>query len=331
MPQKGLGKGLGELIAMFDEENRSLTKDSKEMKKADENARKFFELDDDVIAVAKAPAAKKAVAKQSVEKDVPRGATHAAHEEVEVGLIDNNPNQPRKHFDEAQLTELSQSIMEHGVLQPIVVNKVGHRFMIVAGERRWRAARMAGLNTIPAVVREFTSQQIAEIAIVENLQRADLNEMELARGIKSLMDEFNMTQEKVSLVLGKNRSTIANTIRLLSLPEEVQALVESRAISAGHAKCLVVVSDRAQCLKFAHKAVSENLSVRQLEELVKSSMRPKGAGMSSRRDSEIKELEKEISRCLGTKVSISGTINRGKITIEYYLQSDLEKIKDMLT
>jgi len=311
MPQKGLGKGLGALIAMFDEENQNLQKDSPGMAAADEEARKFFELEfnkDD-----------------AVPQIVPRGTT----EEVDIALIDNNPNQPRKSFDSQQMSELSQSIAEHGVIQPIVLNSIGSRYMIVAGERRWRAAKMAGLKAIPAIVRAFTPKQIAEVSIVENLQRSDLNEIELARGIKSLMGEFKMTQEQVSVVLGKNRSSIANVLRLLSLPTEVQEMVESRQLSPGHAKCLAGIADKALCVKYAHKAIAEHLSVRQLEDLVKGHLAGKApGGAGSARDVELRLLAKEMSLSLGTKVSISGTAQKGRIVIEYYSTTDLDKIKD---
>ena len=315
MPQKGLGKGLGALIAMFDEENKSLSKDSREMKGADDEARKFFELEFD-----------KEDAAPSV--NVPRGTI----DEIDIRLIDNNPNQPRKDFDAQALNELSQSIAEHGVIQPIVLNAVGARYMIVAGERRWRAAKMAGLATIPAVVRAFTPKQVAEVSIVENLQRADLNEIELARGIKSLMGEFKMTQEQVSLVLGKSRSAIANIVRLLTLPSEIQDMVENRQLSPGHAKCLVVLSDKNLCLKFAHKCLIEHLSVRQLEDLIKSYLNEGSSGSgSTSQGSALKQLAKELSIALGAKVTINGTEHKGKVVIEYYSRTDLEKIKKKLS
>ena len=181
-------------------------------------------------------------------------------QEMPLEKIKANPNQPRKNSDEQALKELADSIKSHGIIQPLVLVRMGMRYMIIAGERRWRAAKMAGLKTVPAVVKNYTPQQIKEVSLVENLQREDLNPVETARAIKQLMDECNMTQEAVADRLGKSRPAIANTLRLLSLDDRVLEMIEKNRLSAGHARTLVVVTDPEAQVKLAQKAC--NMSVR---------------------------------------------------------------------
>ncbi len=250
---------------------------------------------------------------------------------IALAMIDNNINQPRKVFDQDNLHELAESIRAYGVIQPILVTPVGNRFMIVAGERRWRAARMAGLVEIPAIIKKFNPKQIAEIAIIENLQRADLNDMELAQGIKKLMDEYSLTQEKVAERLSKPRSTIANTLRLLSLPEEIQNFISHKQLTAGHAIRLMAVSDLQKQIAYARRAVDENLSVRALGELIDGKM-PSFTSNKNKpaKAPEIREQEKILSRAIGTKVKIDGTLDHGKIIIGYYAAEELERIVNYL-
>ena len=259
-------------------------------------------------------------------------ATDDGVEEILISMIDNNVNQPRKTFDQTALKELAESIREYGVIQPILVTPVGNRFMIVAGERRWRAARMAGLVEIPAIIKKFNDKQIAEIAIIENLQRDDLNEMELAQGVKRLMDEYHLTQEKVAERLSKPRSTIANLLRLMTLPQPVQDLIAAKQLTAGHALRLLALSDPAKQISFAERAVAENLSVRALGDLIDG----KFNGLSGiakdkpAKPAEIREQEKLLSRALGTKVKIDGTLAQGKVVIAYHAAEELERIVNYL-
>lgn len=253
-------------------------------------------------------------------------------QQIAIAMIDNNIDQPRKVFNQEALRELAESIRTYGVVQPILVTPVGNRFMIVAGERRWRAARMAGLVEIPAIIKKFNPNQIAEIAIIENLQRADLNEIELAQGIKRLMDEYKLTQEKVAERLSKPRSTIANTLRLLSLPSEVQQLISNQKLTAGHAIRLLGVSDEQKQIILARRAADENLSVRALGELIDGKTPKFDFGKSNKpaKPAEIREQEKILSRAIGTKVKIEGTSEQGKVVIGYYSAEELQRIVDYL-
>jgi len=252
-------------------------------------------------------------------------------QQIAIAMIDNNLDQPRKVFNQESLRELAESIQTYGVVQPILVTPVGNRFMIVAGERRWRAARMAGLVEIPAIIKKFNPKQVAEIAIIENLQRADLNDIELAIGIKKLMDEYKLTQEKVAERLSKPRSTIANSLRLLSLPSEIQNLISNQQLTAGHAIRLMGVADQQKQLEYARRTVSDGLSVRALGELIDGKMPEFASGKNKPvKAPEIKEQEKILSRAIGTKVKIDGTLERGKVVIAYYAAEELERIVNYL-
>lgn len=251
--------------------------------------------------------------------------------DVNMHLIDNNPNQPRKNFDQVALDELAQSIKQHGVIQPIILTKKNDRFMIVAGERRFRAAKIAGLKTIPAVVRDYSDSQIKEIALLENIQREDLNPVESAKALDELMKEYNWTQEVLAERLGKSRSAIANTVRLLSLSPEVLKMVEDGKLSAGHARSLVVVSDPIVQLKLAQLAVNRKVTVRDLEKAVKDSQKSKTVKMINEPSLELKNILTTLERRLGTKVSVKGDDNKGKLIINYFSSDDLSKIYDLLS
>lgn len=195
--------------------------------------------------------------------------------EIDINKIKPNPNQPRKNFDQDALNELAASIKVHGIVQPIVLNQQPDgQYLIIAGERRWRAANICGLKTVPAVIKNYTDKQIKEISIIENLQREDLNPIEAAKAIKELMDEYGLTQETVSDRIGKSRSNVANTLRLLSLYPDVMEMVEKGKISSGHARCLVVIEDPKEQIRLAQMVVSKNLSVRDLEKAVKAYTNP---------------------------------------------------------
>ena len=252
--------------------------------------------------------------------------------EIEIGKIKPNPNQPRKNFDTEALNELAASIKMHGIVQPIVVNDMGDgTYMIIAGERRWRAANICGLKTVPAVVRNYTDKQVKEISIIENLQREDLNPIEAAKAIKELMDEYGLTQEVVADRIGKSRSSIANTLRLLSLYPDVLKMVEDGKLSAGHARCLVVIEDKNQQIKLAQLTVNKNLSVRELEKAVKNLESPQKRHIVMPEQSlELKELIIQMQKTFATKVSAIGNDNKGRIYIDYYTRDDLDRIAELL-
>lgn len=252
--------------------------------------------------------------------------------EIDITKVKPNPNQPRKNFDQDALNELASSIKIHGIVQPIVVNKESNgEYMIIAGERRWRAANICGLKTVPAVVKNYTEKQVKEISIIENLQREDLNPIEAARAIKQLMDEYGLTQEVVSERIGKSRSNIANTLRLLTLYPDVIDLVESGKLSAGHARCLVVIEDQTEQIRLAKSTVSKNLSVRDLEKLVKNIVHPTNKVVVKQEQSlELKELINQMQKTFATKVSAIGNDNKGRIYIDYYTRDDLDRIAELL-
>ena len=240
--------------------------------------------------------------------------------ELDIGKIKPNPNQPRKNFDIDALNELAASIKVHGIVQPIVVNKQSNGdYLIIAGERRWRAANICGLKTVPVIVKNYTDKQVKEISIIENLQREDLNPIEAARAIKELMDEYGLTQEIVSERIGKSRSQIANTLRLLSLYPDVIKLVEEGKLSSGHARCLVVVNDPNDQIRLAQTAVTKGLNVRELEKAVKNYTNPtKRVVIKEEQSLELKELINQMQKTFATKVSAIGNDNKGRIYIDYY-------------
>ncbi len=252
--------------------------------------------------------------------------------EVDINLIDQNANQPRKHFDPSALKELSDSILLHGVIQPIILNKNNERYIIVAGERRFRAAKMAGLKTIPAVVRDYSDQQVKEIALLENIQREDLNAIEAARAMKELLDTYNWTQEELATRLGKSRPAVSNLLRLLTLQPEVVAMIESGKLSPGHARSLVVVTDPIAQVKLAHLATTKKVTVRDLEEAVKEVQAPKKRSLQPRSQVsvEFKDLIERMKRTFGTKVTYKGTEHKGKLVIDYYSKDDLDRILEVI-
>ena len=255
-------------------------------------------------------------------------------QEIAIGDIDPNPDQPRRVFQEESIAQLAQSIREQGVLQPILVTpEEGGRYRIVAGERRWRASRAAGLDAVPCLVRDLDVIQQMEIALVENLQREDLNPIEAARGIRSLMQQCGYTQEAVANRLSKSRPAVANLLRLLTLPEEVMALVEKGALSAGHARVLAGMEDDAAKLALARETVDRGYSVRQLEALA-ASRKPetkKPAPARHALPTELRELESRVRETLGVRATLSGTAKKGKIVLQYYSQEELEHLSDLLS
>lgn len=298
MIKKGLGRGINALLSIYDEEDE-LENNQEEIKQT--------------------------ATQNPTVKEI-KGLN-----EININDIVPNPNQPRKHFDETALNELAISIKVHGIIQPIVLNEAEDgKFMIIAGERRWRAAKIAGLETVPAYVRRFTEKQVKEISIIENLQREDLNPIEAAKAIKQLMEEYKLTQEAVSERIGKSRSVIANTVRLLTLPNEVVDMIETNKLSAGHAKILVALTDPIEQIKIATVAVNKKLSVRDIEKLVKNINHPSKERPKSEQSIELKDMINEMQRIFATKVSAIGNDNKGRIYIDYYSKDDLDRISELL-
>lgn len=254
---------------------------------------------------------------------------------ISLKLVDVEPNrsQPRKDFDEESLNELAESIRENGVISPIIVKKAENGFYtIVAGERRWRASKKAGLKEIPAIVRELSEIETRKIALVENLQRQDLNIVEEALGYKELMDEHSLTQEEVASMMGKSRSSVANSLRLLSLSPEVLSLVREGRISFGHSKVIMGCDIKKQG-EIAKQIIDGDLSVRQTEELLKKKSQKKlsGAKKDLNLTLALKEIEKGISSILGANVKIKDKGNKGTVSVEYYSSEELERIVNILS
>ena len=253
---------------------------------------------------------------------------------LRVSQIEPDKNQPRKHFDEAALEQLAASIKEHGLIQPIIVTPVGgEQYRIIAGERRWRACRMAGVEEVPVLIRDYTPQEISEISLIENLQREDLNPIEEALGYKHLMDTYHLTQEKIAETVSKSRPAVANALRLLALPEQLLDFVKTGDLSAGHARALLGAEDPDVQLALANRVITEGLNVRQTEDLVKKSK--KAPAEKPAADPAVvralKELETRASAKVGNKVTIHHKPNnRGKVEISYYSVSELEKIIEIL-
>ncbi len=248
--------------------------------------------------------------------------------EVDIKLVDPNKNQPRKTFNAESLKEMADSIRQHGIIQPLVVNEQNGRYMIIAGERRFRGAIIAGLKTVPVVVKHYTEKQIKEVSLIENLQREDLNPVESAKAIRELMDVYGFTQESVADRIGKSRPAIANTLRLLSLTPEVLSLVEKGKLSAGHARCLVTITNTDAQLKLALAACDNKMTVRDLEKAVKDFFNPKSIvkKQAPEQSLELKALANNMKRVFSTKVTILGNDKKGRIYIDYYNSDDLDRI-----
>lgn len=249
---------------------------------------------------------------------------------VDIYMVEPDRNQPRKTFDAEKLQELADSVKQYGVLQPLLVQKEPDYYRIIAGERRWRAARLAGLTEIPVIVKNFSAQDSMAVALIENLQRQNLNPMEESMAYQKLLTEFSLTQEQVAAKLGKSRSAIANSLRLQNLAEPVQKSLSEGLISPGHAKVLLGVNDAAEQNKLAVRVIAENLSVRELEKIVAQKMETKKEVKKKKDDREqdlaSKIAEERMKELLGTRVTISKGARKGKIEIEYYSEEDLERI-----
>lgn len=255
--------------------------------------------------------------------------------EISIHQIDPAEEQPRKQFDQAKLETLSESIRVHGVVQPVIVRKQGDRFTLVAGERRWRASRLAGLKTIPAIVKEYSSRDVMEIALIENLQREDLNPIEEAEAFQRLMDDFGLTQEEVSRIVGRSRSAVANAVRMLTLPAKVRSFLIDGRLSSGHARTLVAVGDAGRQEWLAEQIIGRELNVRETEQLVhreETKKKPieKKVKENIKGQAELDDIRDQLRSRMGTQVEITGNSVKGKIQIAFFSQEELDRICEIL-
>lgn len=250
---------------------------------------------------------------------------------IEIDEIAPNESQPRKTFNKEKLEELARSIKTHGVIQPIVVRKQGSHYEVVAGERRWRAARIAGLSEVPCIVRELTDEQNMLVAIIENVQREDLNPIEEARGIRAMIEDYELTQDEVAKAVSKSRPYITNALRMLKLPDAVLDMVSAGKLSAGHARAILSAKEEEQT-EIAKHVETKGLSVREAEKLSKKglSFDRKKPGKHPTKNAAVRQIESELSSALGTKVNLSQNGNKGKIEIEYYSREELEGLIEAL-
>jgi len=273
----------------------------------------------------------KPIIKKVQDKEiVVNGAT-----KVKINEVEPNKNQPRKYFDEDKLHELAESIKQHGIVEPLVVVKRDKYYEIVAGERRWRAAMIAGLSEVPIVVQDYTEQQIVEIAIIENIQREDLNPIEEAKAYQQLIDGYNLKQDEVAEKVSKSRSTITNSLRLLKLDDRVQDMLIAECISSGHARALLAIEDKEEQYELANKIFDSKLSVRETEKLIKN-QNAKKKEVKPKKELQNMEiysgLEEKLKQTVGSKVTINRKDNtKGKIEIEYYSEEELERIIALIT
>ena len=284
--------------------------------------------DAEVAPVEKKPAPKK---KQTERKTAESPEEEKGVLYVSIDNIKPNSSQPRKNFDEEKLEELAASIERHGVIQPIVLRSLGKGYEIVAGERRWRAARIAGLKEVPCIVKELTDEENMLLAIIENMQREDLNPIEEAEGLKQMIDTYGLTQEQVSYSIGKSRPYITNSLRLLKLPGRVQDLTAEGKISMGHARALAAIKSQQKQVDLAVRAAREGLSVRQIEALAKETNEPaRKTTKKKTKSADEKRVEEDLRNALGTKVNLNRKGRKGKIEIEFYSTDELERLIELL-
>ena len=293
--KKGLGKGLDSLIT----DNKPAKKNTETVQKAEE---------------------KKEDMKDGVQM-------------MKINMIEPNREQPRKKFEEDALLELADSIKLHGVLQPLLVRKIKDYYEIIAGERRWRAAKLAGIKEVPVIVKEYSEQEIVEIRLIENIQRENLNPIEEAMAFKKLLEEFQLKQDEVADRVSKSRTAVTNSMRLLKLDDKVQQMIIDEMISTGHARALLAIDDKKLQYELANRIFDEKLSVRETEKLVKEIKNPKKPKEKKAVENEFvyKDLENRMKEVMGTKVSIASKSNgKGKIEIEYYSEKELERMFEMI-
>lgn len=312
--KKGLGRGLNDLLGTSDASR------SPRSKKTDND-----------------PSSSPEKEVKTVTKEVIKEVVKEVEQKININLIEPNKSQPRKQFDEEALQELSDSIKKYGVLEPLIVTKKSDYYEIIAGERRWRAARLAGLKEIPVVIREYTDKEIMEISLIENIQREDLNPIEEAQAYEALISQYNLKQEEVAERVSKSRSTITNSLRLLKLCEDVRQMVMYNMISTGHARALIPIEDPKLQYETAAIVYDQNLSVRETEAYVKSILqaKPEEEKVKKEPDKDLSvfysDIENKLKSILGAKIAIKASNNnKGKIEINYYSQDELDRITEML-
>lgn len=312
--KKGLGRGLNDLLGTSDASR------SPRSKKTDNDSSSSPEKE-----------------VKTVTKEVIKEVVKEVEQKININLIEPNKSQPRKQFDEEALQELSDSIKKYGVLEPLIVTKKSDYYEIIAGERRWRAARLAGLKEIPVVIREYTDKEIMEISLIENIQREDLNPIEEAQAYEALISQYNLKQEEVAERVSKSRSTITNSLRLLKLCEDVRQMVMYNMISTGHARALIPIEDPKLQYETAAIVYDQKLSVRETEAYVKSILqaKPEEEKVKKEPDKDLSvfysDIENKLKSILGAKIAIKASNNnKGKIEINYYSQDELDRITEML-
>lgn len=271
----------------------------------------------------------------TVEKIVEKVVEKPVEQKIKISLVEPNSGQPRKNFDEESIKELADSIRQYGILQPLLVRKKDSHYEIIAGERRWRAAKIAGLTEVPVIIREYDHQQSMEVALIENVQRADLNPIEEAQAYRKLIREFGLTQEEIASRVSKNRATITNTMRLLKLDERVQEMLADGRLTNGHARALLGLEDTEKQYQAALRIVRDNLSVRDVEKLVKAMNKPERKKAEKEKGPDVdliyRQIEDRLKSIMGTKVIINRKDkNKGRIEIEYYSEEELERLIEMM-
>lgn len=331
MAKRGLGKGLG---AFFGEE---ISLKETEEKKAEQKPETAGKESPSIKDRSKKADAKQVPASQTkvVERVVEKIVEKPVEQKMKLSMIEPNVSQPRKNFDQESLNELADSIKKFGVLQPLLVQKKADHYEIIAGERRWRAAKLAGISEVPVVIREYDRQQSMEIALIENVQRADLNPIEEAQAYQQLIQEFHLTQEEIAGRVSKNRATITNSMRLLKLDERVQNILAEGTLSSGHARALLGLEDKEKQYQAAEKIIKEGLSVRDTEKLVKVWNRPEKVKEDKKNGPDVeliyRGLEDKLKSIMGTKVVINRKDkNKGRIEIDYYSQDELERLIELM-
>lgn len=279
----------------------------------------------DALFADQAPVLEKAEAAEEKQKADENSVVYIGIEQIKP-----NVNQPRKKFNEERIAELAESILKHGIIQPLVVRRSGAFYEIVAGERRWRAARRADLEKVPCIIREFTDEENMLIAIIENLQREDLDPIEEANGLNQMIKKFGMTQEEVSKSISKSRPYISNSLRLLKLPEYIQELVSEGKLSMGHARALISVEDPKLQSEICSRIVKDGLSVRDVEKLVAQNTRPRRKRAKRAKSPDTVRAENRLKEIYGTRVSIDSTGKKGSIRLEYYSSDELNRLLDLL-
>jgi len=353
MSKYGLGRGLSSLFATYSTAEQNIKKEDPEMpveqkgEDALSKAKTIIQRDSKPAEIKLNDIAEtvernsflqeKEVLNQKlnkIEKKLPSADIKQTTESVlefPINKIDINVNQPRKNFNKESLQELCDSIKQHGIIQPIIIVPNGDRYTIVAGERRYRAAKMAGLKIIPAIIKNYTAKQIKEVALIENIQREDLNPVETAYALRQLIEDYNFTQDEVAEKIGKTRTVVTNFLRILKLEPEVLSMVEKGKLSLAHAKAIVSITDKETQIKLAKKASDDKMSSKELENIVQTLLNPEKVKKNKENlGLEIKKLANDMQYIFGTKVNVIGSDKRGRIYIDYFNKDDLDRIATLI-